>query len=87
MQLELVVPNANPPLPVNPIIQGGKLLEAARKTPSQSAVLTAPPIGESKTCLSLWERWHGVSRDGEGDRAEKEMAGTLVPVFLPLNVI
>jgi len=23
--------------------------------------------GGAKACLSLWERWHGISRDGEGD--------------------
>ena len=38
--------------------------QAAEGMPSQSAALTAPPEGELD--LSLWERWHGARRDGEG---------------------
>ena len=62
---------------------GGRDTAELRKTasPSQSHICsTALPKGEPLAkpetlpyCqrLSLWERWHGVSRDGEGEAAKE----------------
>ena len=64
--------------------------------PSQSHIRsTAPPRGEPlakpKTLpycqgLSLWERWHGVSRDGEGKPASKRQIYEKALVFQGENL-
>ena len=36
--------------------------------------------------LSLWERWHGVSRDGEGEPASKRQIYEKAPVFQGENL-
>ena len=47
-------------------------------SPSQSPAVTALPKGEPLAkpmdCqgLSLWERWHCISNDGEGEDAARE---------------
>ena len=64
--------------------------------PAQSHIRsTAPPKGEPlakpKTLpycqgLSLWERWHGVSRDGEGKPASKRQIYEKALVFQGENL-
>ena len=52
--------------------KGFALLLFSAATPSQLRFAQQLSQGESQghdgsaSCLSLWERWHGVSRDGEG---------------------
>ena len=54
--------------------KGFALLLFSAATPSQLRFAQQLSQGESQghdgsaSCLSLWERWHGVSRDGEGER-------------------
>ena len=65
-------------------------------SPSQSHIRsTAPPKGEPLAkpetlpyCqgLSLWERWHGVSRDGEGKPASKRQIYEKALVFQGENL-
>jgi len=49
--------------------------------------LTASPEGTPKPCLSLWERWRVVRRDGEGYRGDSRGATERAVIALALSVI